>query len=197
MTTGSSQRQLSGSETAYSVPEAGNANSAEMGSDGIDFRCRTCLRGPPLTKKYAKNQCQTCYKKEKRIQKEDQEMMQSTSMAATSAALSYHSRLAIANGYAAQGSSFLPHHVSMGMSGLLQQHDTLGNSLHHSHSSRLGHKRGSHRGMAVPNRHRNDFMVPLSRSESEKPGLGPENENHGGEQQTQVLPLSYNPFVRQ
>ena len=49
-----------------------NENSSETG----EFRCRTCLRGPPLTKKYAKNQCQTCYKKEKRIQKEDQEMMQ-------------------------------------------------------------------------------------------------------------------------
>ena len=36
-----------------------------------EFRCRTCKRGPPLTKKYAKGQCQTCYKKNKKIQKEE------------------------------------------------------------------------------------------------------------------------------
>lgn len=28
--------------------------------------CITCRRGPPYTKKYAKNQCQTCYKKNKK-----------------------------------------------------------------------------------------------------------------------------------
>ena len=31
-----------------------------------DFMCITCRRGPPYTKKYAKNQCQTCYKKTKK-----------------------------------------------------------------------------------------------------------------------------------
>ena len=31
-----------------------------------DFICITCKRGPPHTKKYAKNQCQTCYKKTKK-----------------------------------------------------------------------------------------------------------------------------------
>lgn len=36
-------------------------------SDGKGFRCITCNRGPPYTKKYAKNQCQTCYKKEKKF----------------------------------------------------------------------------------------------------------------------------------
>jgi len=35
--------------------------------DGSVFRCITCNRGPPFTKKYAKNQCQTCYKKEKKF----------------------------------------------------------------------------------------------------------------------------------
>ena len=40
------------------------------GGENGEFRCKTCHRGPPLTKKYAKNQCQTCYKKEKKMQKE-------------------------------------------------------------------------------------------------------------------------------
>jgi len=31
-----------------------------------EFVCVTCKRGPPHTKKYAKNQCQTCYKKTKK-----------------------------------------------------------------------------------------------------------------------------------
>ena len=31
-----------------------------------DFVCITCRRGPPFTKKYAKSQCQTCYKKTKK-----------------------------------------------------------------------------------------------------------------------------------
>ena len=35
--------------------------------DGAGFRCVTCGRGPPYTKKYAKNQCQTCYKKDKKF----------------------------------------------------------------------------------------------------------------------------------
>ena len=34
-----------------------------------DFVCVTCKRGPPHTKKYAKNQCQTCYKKTKKAQR--------------------------------------------------------------------------------------------------------------------------------
>jgi len=33
-----------------------------------EFVCVTCKRGPPHTKKYAKNQCQTCYKKTKKAQ---------------------------------------------------------------------------------------------------------------------------------
>jgi hypothetical protein len=35
-------------------------------SGGDTFMCITCRRGPPYTKKYAKNQCQTCYKKNKK-----------------------------------------------------------------------------------------------------------------------------------
>ena len=38
-------------------------------SDTAGFRCITCNRGPPYTKKYAKNQCQTCYKKDKKFQR--------------------------------------------------------------------------------------------------------------------------------
>ena len=38
-------------------------------NDGTGFRCITCNRGPPYTKKYAKNQCQTCYKKDKKFQR--------------------------------------------------------------------------------------------------------------------------------
>ena len=41
-----------------------SANGSEAG-----FRCVTCNRGPPYTKKYAKNQCQTCYKKDKKFQR--------------------------------------------------------------------------------------------------------------------------------
>jgi hypothetical protein len=37
-----------------------------VSSSGGDFMCITCHRGPPHTKKYAKNQCQTCYKKTKK-----------------------------------------------------------------------------------------------------------------------------------
>ena len=29
------------------------------------FVCVTCHRGPPFAKKYARNQCQTCYKRVK------------------------------------------------------------------------------------------------------------------------------------
>lgn len=49
--------------------ETGDSGAAEGTAvgEGGEFRCKSCLRGPPLTKKYAKNQCQTCYKKEKRI----------------------------------------------------------------------------------------------------------------------------------
>ena len=38
-----------------------------------DFVCITCHRGPPFTKKYAKNQCQTCYKKTKKYQKDSED----------------------------------------------------------------------------------------------------------------------------
>ena len=37
-----------------------------LGPHSGDFMCITCGRGPPHTKKYAKNQCQTCYKKTKK-----------------------------------------------------------------------------------------------------------------------------------
>ena len=49
------------------LPVAGNGDSVANYEDNGEFRCKSCLRGPPLTKKYAKNQCQTCYKKEKKI----------------------------------------------------------------------------------------------------------------------------------
>lgn len=39
----------------------------QSNQDGQGFRCITCNRGPPYTKKYAKNQCQTCYKKDKKF----------------------------------------------------------------------------------------------------------------------------------
>ena len=59
------------------VTEQGTSQSNAVGDgDGGEFRCKSCLRGPPLTKKYAKNQCQTCYKKEKKIQKEEYELQQ-------------------------------------------------------------------------------------------------------------------------
>lgn len=32
------------------------------------FVCVTCRRGPPFAKKYARNQCQTCYKRVKLMQ---------------------------------------------------------------------------------------------------------------------------------
>lgn len=38
----------------------------QMISSENDFVCITCHRGPPYTRKYAKNQCQTCYKKTKK-----------------------------------------------------------------------------------------------------------------------------------
>lgn len=61
-----------------SLPIAGGDNQNGMdGGENGEFRCKSCLRGPPLTKKYAKNQCQTCYKKEKKFQKEGQEMQNS------------------------------------------------------------------------------------------------------------------------
>lgn len=41
-----------------------------MNGNGGDFVCITCHRGPPFTRKYAKNQCQTCYKKTKKFQKD-------------------------------------------------------------------------------------------------------------------------------
>ena len=47
------------------APGFDNSGSHEGSNEG--FRCKTCGRGPPHTKKYAKNQCQTCYKKEKKI----------------------------------------------------------------------------------------------------------------------------------
>ena len=73
-----SGRQMTQSHAGrpYIVPQANPINDAgTAGNDGNDgeFRCKTCLRGPPLTKKYAKNQCQTCYKREKKIQKEGHE----------------------------------------------------------------------------------------------------------------------------
>ncbi|CDW73641.1 UNKNOWN [Stylonychia lemnae] len=44
-----------------------NSNSAN------DFVCISCHRGHPFTKKYAKNQCQTCYKKTKKYQKDSED----------------------------------------------------------------------------------------------------------------------------
>lgn len=48
----------------------GHMESREGQNEGSGgFRCITCNRGPPYTKKYAKNQCQTCYKKDKKFQR--------------------------------------------------------------------------------------------------------------------------------
>lgn len=47
----------------------GGVSSVNLAMDGTGFRCITCNRGPPYTKKYAKNQCQTCYKKDKKFQR--------------------------------------------------------------------------------------------------------------------------------
>ena len=55
---------------AFMAPQGSHAENASYEGPEGEFRCKSCLRGPPLTKKYAKNQCQTCYKKEKKIQKE-------------------------------------------------------------------------------------------------------------------------------
>ena len=56
--------------SSQSLPLVGsNENGGAIdlnGGDNGEFKCKSCLRGPPLTKKYAKNQCQTCYKKEKK-----------------------------------------------------------------------------------------------------------------------------------
>lgn len=43
------------------------------GNNSNDFVCITCHRGPPYTRKYAKNQCQTCYKKTKKYQKDSED----------------------------------------------------------------------------------------------------------------------------
>lgn len=55
-------------EGKFAVPQAGSGTQPASNGDGegTEFRCITCNRGPPNTKKYAKNQCQTCYKKVKR-----------------------------------------------------------------------------------------------------------------------------------
>ena len=58
-----------GMNRPFLVPQSLPAAVTEvsnMDADNGDFRCKSCGRGPPLTKKYAKNQCQTCYKKEKK-----------------------------------------------------------------------------------------------------------------------------------
>ncbi len=59
---------LGGSTAGGGGMPCGQAGPLGLGSDGA-FRCITCKRGPPHTKKYAKNQCQTCYKKDKKIQR--------------------------------------------------------------------------------------------------------------------------------
>lgn len=63
--------------------ESSRARDFADGDEGLDtsqkvdalgekpFQCISCKRGPPHIKKYAKNQCQTCYKKDKKIQKDD------------------------------------------------------------------------------------------------------------------------------
>lgn len=37
--------------------DGGVGEGGALGGDNGEFRCKSCLRGPPLTKKYAKNQC--------------------------------------------------------------------------------------------------------------------------------------------
>lgn len=57
----------------YGDPDGGLQESTQKFTDLANgekpFQCISCKRGPPHIKKYAKNQCQTCYKKDKKFQK--------------------------------------------------------------------------------------------------------------------------------
>ena len=73
-----SQQLQNGTSQGFIPPQPLPVAGEDSGSvDDGEFRCKTCFRGPPLTKKYAKNQCQTCYKKEKKMQKEGHHDMHS------------------------------------------------------------------------------------------------------------------------
>ena len=71
------ERSIMGSTSLSGVVQEGNYQPTPSGGlqtlNG-EFVCVTCKRGPPHTKKYAKNQCQTCYKKTKKAQRFDDGM---------------------------------------------------------------------------------------------------------------------------
>lgn len=67
-----SSRPVIGSTGLSGVVAEGNYQATPSGGLQTlsgEFVCVTCKRGPPHTKKYAKNQCQTCYKKTKKAQR--------------------------------------------------------------------------------------------------------------------------------
>ena len=55
----------------FAVPQSSSSHLVDSPAgedDGGEFKCKTC--GRRRVPKYAKNQCQTCYKREKKIQKD-------------------------------------------------------------------------------------------------------------------------------